>query len=464
MNNRMALLLSWLLAPCVLAAQAPATSLTIDFNTNLGPMKINRFSLGQGGLSAEPMFADRTAEIRALRPRVIRLFVQDYFDLLPAQGQYRFATLDASVDAILKTGATPLLCIVFKPRVLFPRIDQDLVEPTRWKDWDALIYALVEHYKKRSGSGWYWEVGNEWDLPSGGGTPYHMTPEQYTKFYQHTVNPIRRADPTARVGGLGQAIVTASILPALLEFCDKNEVPLDFVSWHGYKNDPAWFRQSIESVNALLRQHPRLHPETVIDEWNMEMSSEDFDPRLQPAFIAETAFQMLTAGLDLSCYFHIRDYPFDDEAFRKFYGAQDIAEQKRFWDRHAIRFGLFDYQDQVRPAYFVFKLLGRLTGDRVALHSASGTVHGLASYDKALRASSILIWNYADTDAAVTLHLNKVPADTTASRYVLDAAGPDNEDSARLRPQSTSRLSKGAGDLTFQLQPWGITLVSLEER
>jgi xylan 1,4-beta-xylosidase len=62
-------------------------------------MKINRFSLGQTGDSSEPMFADRTAEIRTLRPRVIRVFVQEYFDLLPEPRKYHFATLDASVDA-----------------------------------------------------------------------------------------------------------------------------------------------------------------------------------------------------------------------------------------------------------------------------------------------------------------------------------------------------------------------------
>jgi hypothetical protein len=50
-------------------AQVPGIRATVNFNDNLGPMKIDRFSLGQGGLSPEPMFANRTAEILALRPR-----------------------------------------------------------------------------------------------------------------------------------------------------------------------------------------------------------------------------------------------------------------------------------------------------------------------------------------------------------------------------------------------------------
>jgi len=463
MKTRMIIaFLSCMFVPSLVSAQAPDSSLTVNFSDDLGPMKIDRFSLGQGGLSSESMFADRTAELRALKPRVIRLFVQDYFDLLPERGKYHFATLDTSVDAILKTGATPLLSIIFKPKVLFPRIDQDLVEPTSWKAWEALIYVMVSHYKERKGPGWYWEVGNEWDLQSGGGTPYHMTPAQYTRFYAHTIAAIRRADPKARVGGLGQAIFSAPILPALLEFCDKNKLPLDFVSWHGYHNDPQWYRQSIDSMHAMLRQHPSLHPETVIDEWNMDGGPENNDPRMQPAFIAETTFQMAEAGLGLSCYFHIRDYPFDDEAFKKFYPAHDIAEQKRFWDRHPIYFGLFDYQNQVRPAYFVFKLLERLTGDRIALESSSTAVHGLATFDKPLGVSSILVWNYSDKATDVNVHLNNIPTDTTASRYLLDATGANNEDTARLLPLPAQKLSKGDGNLSFRLEPWGITLVSLE--
>ena len=71
----------------------------------------------------------RIAEVRALRPRLIRLFIQEYFQLLPERGRYHFDTLDRSVDTILKTGAKPLMCICFKPRVLFPVIDHDSVAP-----------------------------------------------------------------------------------------------------------------------------------------------------------------------------------------------------------------------------------------------------------------------------------------------------------------------------------------------
>ena len=131
------------------AAQPQTATVTVSTNEFTGPLDMGRMALGQGGLSAEPMWESRAAEIRALRPRVIRLFIQEYFNLLPERGRYNFAILDRSVDLILQTGATPLMNIDFKPRVLYPKIDQDIVEPNDWNEWQQLISALVKHYKDR---------------------------------------------------------------------------------------------------------------------------------------------------------------------------------------------------------------------------------------------------------------------------------------------------------------------------
>src|SRR5215510_4732628 len=103
----------------VVLAQTEPARITVDLSERLGPLNIDRMALGQGGLSDDPMWADRISEIRALRPQVIRLFIQEYFHLLPERGQYHFNTLDRSVDTILQTGAKPLMCLCFKPRVLF---------------------------------------------------------------------------------------------------------------------------------------------------------------------------------------------------------------------------------------------------------------------------------------------------------------------------------------------------------
>ena len=110
-------------ASAMALAQNRAVSLRLNLTDTAGPTEMYRFALGQGGLSEEPMWADRAAEIRDLHPRVIRLFIQEYFDLLPDHGRYHWETLDQSVDLIRKTGATPLMNIDFKPKALYPAVD-----------------------------------------------------------------------------------------------------------------------------------------------------------------------------------------------------------------------------------------------------------------------------------------------------------------------------------------------------
>ncbi len=104
MHTRLVSVIGLLVIASALFAQEQPVPVTISLADRLGPMHIERMALGQGGLSQEPMWENRIAEIRALRPAVIRLFIQEYFDLLPAPGRYHFDTLDRSVDTILATG------------------------------------------------------------------------------------------------------------------------------------------------------------------------------------------------------------------------------------------------------------------------------------------------------------------------------------------------------------------------
>src|SRR5256885_6031352 len=76
------------------SAQSQVAEVTVSFTNRLGPLEIHKMALGQGGLSEEPMWDSRVAEIRALKPGIIRLFIQEYFDLLPERDRYHFDTLD----------------------------------------------------------------------------------------------------------------------------------------------------------------------------------------------------------------------------------------------------------------------------------------------------------------------------------------------------------------------------------
>ena len=458
------LFVSTLVLPLAGRAQEQAVQVTVSLGDSLGAMEIDRMALGQGGLSAEPMWDSRIAEIRALRPSMIRLFIQEYFDLLPEPGRYHFDALDRSVDTILKAGAEPLMCICFKPRLLFPKIDQDIVEPNDYDHWEKLIFNLVRHYKEKDAGIRYWEVANEPDIGESGGCPSRFKPESYVRYYRHTVEAILRADPDSRVGGPALANVHSPILPALLEFCEKEKVPLHFVSWHIYSSSPQQIRGTIDYVNELLKKHPSTKVETMLNEWNMDLSNPPTDPRFQPCFVAEVIWRMKEAGLDYSCYYHIRDYHVSFEPFAKFMSPGGTAFMYKWWNRRPQYDGLFDYQNTVRPTYFAFKLLSRLTGERLRLNSSSETVHGLASWDQKLQLYNVLAWNFSSSPARVNLAFANPPGSLLARPIALDAATTSSDENSRLRIESPVELKRDKASMEVQVDPYGIRFWSIERR
>jgi len=457
-----------LLAVTVGGAQSESAQVRVSLDERIGPMEIDKFALGQGGLSPEPMWDSRIAEIRALRPRLIRIFIQEYFDLLPEPGKYHFATLDRSVDTILMAGAEPLMCICFKPKVLFPRIDQDVVEPDDYAAWEDLIYNLVRHYRQRGAGIRYWEVANEPDIGEDGGCPYRFKPDSYLRYYQHTVAAILRADPQAHVGGPALANVRSPILPRLLDAAadDPAGTPLHFISWHIYSSDPQAIRGTIDYAKNLLKQHPDLHPETFLDEWNLNLGFPPSDQRLQPCYVAEVAWQMKEAGLDYSCYYHIRDYHVSFERFARFMSATGTAFMEGWWNRMPQFDGLFDFQDNVRPTYFTFKLLSRLTGDRLRLQTDRTNVHGFATRDDRYTSYrfNLMLWNFSTSSATVAVAFEYLPGSMTAKPIALDAMTASNDEIARLRPEPPLRIDSDQPTMRVTFEPYQVRFWSLEQK
>jgi len=455
-----------LLSYMLVQAQNEPVPVKVFLTEQQGPMNIDQFALGQGGLSEEPMWDSRIAEIRALRPRIIRLFIQEYFDLMPERDRYNFEILDRSIDTILKTGAKPLMCICFKPKVLFPVVDQDIVEPTDYQQWEKLIFNLVRHYKEKGAGIRYWEVSNEPDIGEDGGCPYRFKPDSYCRYYKHTVAAILRADPDALVGGPALANPGSPILPALLDLCSKEEIPLHFVSWHIYSSDPKRIRATIDNVKSLLKKYPTLKPETFLNEWNMNLGFPPSDVRIQPCYVAEVAWQMKDGGLDYSCYYHIRDYHVSFERFAPFMSAKGTAFMTGWWNRMPQFDGLFDFQNNVRPAYFTFKLLSRLTGERLRLVSDDPTVHGFMTHDE--RYSSyeynLLLWNFSASPRQVELTFENMPGNMRAKPVVLDASTTSNDEISRLRPESSFQLKTDQPAFRISLKPYGVGFWSFERR
>jgi xylan 1,4-beta-xylosidase len=400
MNSKIARasILFWFLfgACIVLSPKVPAQGLNLRIDTSRPsePIDLTKYALGQGGLSEKPMFDSHIEALAQLHPQTIRLFVQEFFDLYPQPGRYHWQTLDKVIQTVLATGAKPILCLCFKPRALYPTIDQRKVNPTDYAQWEKLIFKLVKHCNEEKKFGvQYWEIGNEVDIGEAGGCPYLFEPEDYVRYYVRTAKAILRADKTAKIGGPALAGYNSDIGTVLMRHCAQNEAPLNFFSWHIYSSDPAYFRNSIKEIKARLAKYPALkNTETIIDEWNMQLDGPNLAPAFQPAFILETTLGFFEEGLSRAAYYHIRDAWVDEEQFSRFLskpGAQFVAY---WWNTIPQYDGLWDNLGQVRPAYFAFKLLSLVRGQRLEIEGANSQVKGIAATRSG--SANILLWNF----------------------------------------------------------------------
>jgi hypothetical protein len=171
---------------------------------------------------------------------------------------------------------------------------------------------------------------------------------------------------------------------------------------------------------------------------------------------------MKEAGLDYSCYFHIRDWYVDIDKFTPFFSPHGAAFMARWWNRMPQFDGLFDYQNNIRPAYFAFKLLSRLQGERLPLSSTHAAVHGFATHDEQMRMDNLVLWNFSAETVPVELLLLGLSRDMRTRHIILDAQIASNDENARLRPEPFATLPKGDRHLDLKLEPYAVHYWSFE--
>ena len=158
---------------------------------------------------------------------------------------YNFTYVDEIYDGLLKNGVRPVVEISFMPRKLAFNPDalhpfwykQNVSPPKSMERWDDLISHFARHLVDRYGidevASWYFEVWNEPNIDFWGGIPRM---ESYFDLYAHTANDLKHVSPRLRVGG--PATAAAAWIPEFLKFTSENHVPVDFVSTHGYDDEP----------------------------------------------------------------------------------------------------------------------------------------------------------------------------------------------------------------------------------
>ncbi|MBQ5947740.1 hypothetical protein [Massilia sp. ST3] len=379
---------------------------------------------------------------------------------------YDWTIVDAIFDTYVERGMKPLAQIGFMPEALSqrPQPYQHSWKPgvpyeqimTGWatppKDydkWAELIYQWVKHSVERYGrkevESWYWEVWNE---PDGHYLIAPDTKREYFKMYDYAADAVKRALPTARMGGPHTA-GAGRFMDDFLEHAlrgknhatGKTGSPLDFVAFHA-KGQPKVVDgrvqmgmgihfQRLDQGFALVEKYPELKGiPVIIGESDPEgCAACGMQTNPENAYRNGTLYASYTAasiarGYDLAARRGVNligavnwSFEFEDQPW--FAGFRDLATN-----------------GVDKPVLNVFRMLGMMRGERVAVggdqaydaaaiqaggvRGARTDINALASKDA--RSVAVMVWNYHDDDivdagSPVELHISGIPAKRVQLRH-----------------------------------------------
>ena len=357
---------------------------------------------------------------------------------------YDWTIVDRIIDTYVERKMKPLVEIGFMPEALstkpqpykhdwrpglnYNRIYTGWAHPPKDYDkWRELITQWVTHSVKRYGQreveSWYWEVWNEPDIGYWQGTP-----EEFQKLYDYAADGLKRALPTARIGGPHvtgpNGARTQGIFRAFLEHClrgtnfatGKIGSPIDFIAFHA-KGAPRVVDGHVRmSVSNQLR---------AIDN-GFKIVASFPELRDTPIIIGESDPEGCAAcGVATN-----PENAYRNGTMYSSYTAEQLARTYQLADAHKVNLRgsvtwAFLFEDQPyfagfrdlatngidKPVLNVFRMLGRMLGDRVTVESSGALplelvrdtgvrerpdVNALVSRSE--RTVSILLWNYHDDD------------------------------------------------------------------
>jgi len=240
-------------SPCYGWAQAADQSITIDTNAPAHPFLHfweQTFGSGRAVLALRENYRKDLKEVHdqtGMRYVRFHALLHDevgvYDEDEKGNPVFNFSYVDQIYDGLLANGVRPFVEISFMPRKLAAKeaihpfwYKQNVAPPKDYAKWDLFMRTLAQHLIDRYGidevAKWYFEVWNEPNIDFWAGDPKQAT---YFELYDHTARALKSVNPRLRVGG--PATAAAHWIPEFLNHVDKEHVPIDFVSTHGYADD-----------------------------------------------------------------------------------------------------------------------------------------------------------------------------------------------------------------------------------
>ena len=382
---------------------------------------------------------------------------------------YNWTIVDSIFDTYIKRGMKPLAQIGFMPEAMsvnphpyrhhwkpgdkYSDIYTGWAYPPKdYKKWGELVYRWVRHsverYGKKEVESWYWELWNEPNSPYWKGTQ-----QEFFKLYDYSADAVKRALPTAKIGGTDITGGGMKFQDAFIKHClyDTNYVtgkigsPLDLLLFHA-KGSPKLvdgtvvmsvrnqLRNIVDNIKVITKYPELKNIPILIGESDPEGCAAcgmATDP--QNAYRNGTMYSSYTAASFARKYEIAQLYDanltgavtwafeFEDQPW--FYGFRDLATN-----------------GVDKPVLNVFRMFGKMGGKLVKTTSTrmytlqevldSGIrrpqtdVGALASTRQ--KSAAVMLWNYHDADvkgdtANVYLNIRDIPASkVTLTWYCID--------------------------------------------
>ncbi len=450
---------------------------------------------------------------------------------------YNWRIIDSIFDTYVQRRMKPLVQIGFMPQALsvnpepykhdwkpgepyFKIITGWAYPPKDYNKWAELVYQWVKHsvdrYGKKEVDSWYWELWNE---PNG---YWKGTQTEFFKLYDYTADAVKRALPTAKMGGINIA-GTASEgaqqwLHAFVKHCfsDTNYVtkkigsPLDVFLFHA-KGSPKLvdghirmnMGRQLSDINTgfkLAASYPQLK--------NIPIIIGESDPEGCAACGMQTnpenAYRNGTMYSSYTAASFARKYALADSFKVNFLGAVTWAFE---FENQPWFFGFRDLATNGvdKPVLNVFRMFGMMKGKRVnvsgsqmydlkwmvdsSVRKSYTDVGAIAAKEK--KSATIMIWNYHDDDVLseavnTELVLNGLPKDLiTFTHYRIDSehsnsyevwkkmGSPKNPTSAQIAelekegqletmdPQRMLKATKGKLTISVLMPRQAVSLIKL---
>ncbi len=471
--------------PVVSSSQSDTVKIKIDANERIGPMEPIWAWWGYDEPNYTYMKDGKKllSEISALSP--VPVYVRAHSLLVTGEGThalkwgstnaytedaegnpvYDWTIVDKIFDTYMERGMKPFAQIGFMPEALSvkpepyrhywkPGIDYEEIftgwayPPKDYKKWAELVYQWVLHSVDRYGreevESWYWELWNEPNIEYWRGST-----QEYIKLYDYSADAVKRALPTAKIGGpevTGPGWEkSAEFLRAFLDHVKggKNHVsgkvgdtPLDFITFHAKGNPKVIDGTVVMDMGTQLRD--------ISKGFEIVASYPEFKDL--PIIIGESDPEGCAACSEA-------DYP--QNAYRNgtlyaSYTAAAFARKYELADHFgvnllgAVTWG-FEFENQPwfagfrdmatngvdKPVLNVFRMFGMMTGERLQVEQNdlaytyseireasvrdAADVNALAA--KSQRSLAVMVWNYHDKndlevpDSPVNLMIENVPAE-----------------------------------------------------